>query len=171
MENVSCNCSPRSIRDLIWYQRLSLVASLMFLTSTALRYHLVNCTIDTGPKHWTSRSCSPFICSKMTFMNAVKNFWSQTMRNYYSITLEHQSLIATYFISVVPVWPGFCGCFILDLRPPIHDNRLQLLKFLVLLCLIFQFLEYGFRNVSRVQDINFKLIRLIWCFDRKVDCG
>ena len=30
---------------------LSLVASLMFLTSTALRYHLVNCTIDTGPKH------------------------------------------------------------------------------------------------------------------------
>ena len=80
----------------------------------------------------TSRSCSAFIYSKMTFMNAVKNFWSQAMRNYYSITLEHQSLIAAYFISVVPVWPGFCGCFIPDLRLPIHDNRLQLLKFWVL---------------------------------------
>ena len=122
---------------------LSLVASLMFLASIALRYHLVNCTIDTGPKHCTGRSSSAFIYSKMTFMNAVKNFWSQTMRNYYSIILEHQSLIATYFISVVPVWPGFCGCFILDLRPPIHDNCLQLLNFWAFCVSSFSFWSMG----------------------------
>ena len=50
MENVSCNCSPRSLWDLLWYQKLSSVASLTFLTSTALRYHLVNCTIDDRAK-------------------------------------------------------------------------------------------------------------------------
>ena len=74
--------------------------------------------------------------------------------------------IATYFISVVPEWPDFCGCFILDVRPPIHDNRLQLLKFWILLSHLSVSGAYGFWKVLRVQDMNFKLIRPMWCFDR-----
>lgn len=133
--------------------------------------------------HWDISSTAPLILSHercsvhlslvldiYLFQNEIHECGEEFLvANYAELLFDHpwtSVLITTYFISVVPVWPVFCGCFILDLRPPIHDNRLQLLKFWILLSHLSVSGAYGFWKVFRVQDMNFKLIRPIWCFDR-----
>ena len=67
VENVRCDYRPGPLRNLLRNQRLSLVASLVLLTGSALGYQIVNSTIDNWPNHCTLaralHSLYPKVCS------------------------------------------------------------------------------------------------------------